>query len=509
MPFSSYKDSVAIYLRKSRMDPDSESIDETLARHADTLMKTAERQELNITEIYKEVVSGDGLFTRPEMVRLLQDIESDKYTAVLCVEIDRLGRSSQKDGGIILETFQEHNVFIITPNKTYDLNNEFDEQSVEMQSFIARQELKSIKRRLRKGAEKTVEQGYHIAEPPYGYRRTYIDKRPTLEICEEEAEVVRMIFDMYVNQGLGGQMIADELNRMGIAPRKNDHFSRSTVQWYLQNPTYIGKIIWNKKHHIKKRSPADKHRSVLNPQDKWIVTDGMHRPIISQEMFDKAQEIRLTRAHPPSFTGELKNPFAGLIYCKNCGTAMQRQFSSVSGSRLLCVNKSCTRSIKAEYVERYVLDVLRRVLEECRTDIKPVSYSDDAQRADLIRAAMRSINKEITGIKKQKASLHDLLEKDVYDIPTFLERSKVLAEKLSAAEKLLDEKQEQLRAVEDMPPISEASPILRRLLTHYDTLDAAEKNRLYKQLIKRMTYGRAKEHRGSEFELEIEWNYRI
>lgn len=132
MFFSSYKDSVAVYLRKSRMDPDTESVDETLERHSDTLLKLAAKLELNIVEIYKEVVSGDGLFTRPEMCRLLQDVEQDKYSAVCCMEIDRLGRSSQKDGGIILETFQEHNVHIITPNKTYDLNNEIDEQSVEV-----------------------------------------------------------------------------------------------------------------------------------------------------------------------------------------------------------------------------------------------------------------------------------------------------------------------------------------------------------------------------------------
>ncbi|MCC8160078.1 MAG: recombinase family protein [Oscillospiraceae bacterium] len=339
MQFYSYKDSVAFYLRKSRMDPDSESVDETLSRHADTLMKLAQKLELNVVEIYKEVVSGDGLFTRPEMVRLLQDIEHDKYSAVVCMEIDRLGRSSQKDGGIILETFQEHNVYIITPNKTYNLNDEIDEQSVEMQSFIARQELKSIKRRLRKGVEKTVEFSCHVGEPPYGYRRAYIDKRPTLEICKDEAKVIRMVFDMYVNQGLGSQIISDTLNSMGYKPRKNDRFSRTTIRFYLQNPTYIGKIVWNRRKHIKKKFPTDKNRSVLNPEDKWIVSDGMHKPIISQELFDEAQRIRLTRSHPPSFTGELKNPFAGLIYCKNCGGAMQRQFSKISGNRLLCPQK--------------------------------------------------------------------------------------------------------------------------------------------------------------------------
>ena len=509
MPFYSYKDSVAMYLRKSRMDADTETVDETLARHEDTLMQTAERQELNITAVYKEVVSGEGLFTRPQMVRLLQDIEDDKYSAVLCVEIDRLGRSSQKDSGIILETLQEHGVFIITPSKTYDLNSEFDEQSVEMQSFIARQELKSIKRRLRRGAEKTLEQGYHITDPPYGYRRTYIDKRPTLEVCEEEAAVVRMIFDMYVNQGLGGQVIADRLNAMGLAPRKNDHFSRSTVQWFLQNPTYIGKIVWNKKHHIRKKTVNDKHRSVTNPSDKWIVADGIHQSIVTQEMFDRAREIRLTRAHPPTYTGVLKNPFAGLVYCKNCGMAMQRQFSAVSGNRLLCAKKGCTRSIKTEYVEQRILDILRRMLDTCSADITPQKQTEDAQRIDAIRTAIKKIEAEKENLSRQKSSLHDLLERGIYDVPTFLERSAVIADKLRAADSALAEQHTALDAVAKKPPISDAEPILRELTEHYDALSPAEQNAMLKKLIRRMTYNRTPDHKRNDFDLSIEWNYAV
>lgn len=507
MQFFNYKDSVAIYLRKSRMDPDDESIDETLARHADTLMKLAAKMELNIVEIYKEVVSGDGLFTRPEMVRLLQDIEQNKYSAVCCMEIDRLGRSSQKDGGIILETFQEHNVFIITPNKTYDLSNEYDEQSVEMQSFIARQELKSIKRRLRKGVEKSCEFGYHVTEPPYGYRRTYIDKHPTLEICEDEANVIRMVFDMYVNQRMGSQVIADRLNAMGYCPRKNDHFSRTTIQFYLQNPTYLGKIVWNKRKHIKKKLPTDKHRSVLNDEDKWIVSDGIHPAIISQELFDEAQTIRKTRSHPPSFTGELQNPFAGLIYCKKCGAAIQRQYSKVSGNRLLCPNTGCMRSIKTEYVEDYILKFLKQILADCNSTVEKQVQNETDKQSELIQISIRDLQRTLNTLNTQKSSLHDFLEKGVYDIPTFLERSNVLVDKIKKAEAALQEKQEQLKDVEYAPPIKEAVPILKKLLLHYDVLSVAEKNEMYKQLIKRITYSHTKYQKGNEFSLEIEWRY--
>lgn len=507
MPFFNYRDSVAIYLRKSRMDPDSESIDKTLSRHKDTLLKLAAKMELNIVEIYKEVVSGDGLFTRPEMCRLLQDVEQDKYSAVCCMEIDRLGRSSQKDGGIILETFQEHDVFIITPNKTYDLNNEIDEQSVEMQSFIARQELKSIKRRLRKGVEKSVEYGCHVAEAPYGYRRTYIDKRPTLEICEDEADVIRMVFDMYVNQHMGSYIIAEKLNSMGYSPRKSDKFSRTTVQFFLQNPVYTGKIVWNRRKHLKKKSVTDKHRSVPNDSEKWIVSDGIHPAIITQELFDEAQKIRLTKAHPPTYTGELRNPFAGLLYCRNCGSAIQRQFSQKGGNRLLCTTTGCTRSIRTEYVEKYLLDFLKQILADYNSTLENYSKSEQDKTTEIIKISIRELKKSLNNLNTQKSSLHDLLEQGVYDVNTFLERSKIITQKIQSIENSLQENEIRLSELEQTPPISEAIPILKRLLLHYDTLSAADKNMLLKQMIHKIYYEHTAEQKRNECSLEIEMKY--
>ncbi len=509
MRFSSYKDSVAIYLRKSRMDPDSESIDETLSRHSDTLMKLASKMDLNITEIYKEVVSGDGLFTRPEMLKLLQDVENDKYSAICCMEIDRLGRSSQKDGGIILEALQEHNVFIITPNKTYDLNNEIDEQSVEMQSFIARQELKSIKRRLRKGVEKSVEYGWHVTEPPYGYHRVYIDKHPTLEICEDEANVVRMVFDMYVNQHMGSYTIAEKLNSMGYTPRKSDYFSRTSIQFFLQNPLYTGKIIWNRRRHLKKKSPTDKNRRVLNEKEKWIVADGIHPAIITQELFDEAQKIRLSKAHPPTYTGDLRNPFAGLLYCRNCGSAIQRQFSKKGGNRLLCTTTACTRSIRTEYLEKYLLDFLKQTLSKYNSTLEANSKSESTQSAEVIKISIREFKKAINNLNTQKARLHDLLEQGTYDVPTFLERSKTISEKIKYAEDSLRENEIKLAELEQAPPMSEAIPILKQLLLHYDTLSAADKNRLLKQMINKIYYEHTKEQNKTECSLEIEMKYTL
>ena len=508
MELFDYKNRVAVYLRKSRMDPDSESIDETLARHEDTLLKFAKRTALNIIKIYKEVVSGDGLFTRPQMLNLLQDIEQNKYTGILCMEIDRLGRSSQKDGGIILEAFQEHNVFIITPNKTYDLNNEIDEQSVEMQTFIARQELKSIKRRLRKGVEKTLENGCHVNEPPYGYRRIYIDKKPTLEICESEAQVIRMIFNMYVNEGKGGQAIANVLNELGYTPRKNDHFNRSTIGWYLKNPIYTGKIIWNKKHHIKKKTSLGKNQVILNPQEQWIISDGIHQPIISRELFDKAQEILKSKNASPVLPSGLQNPFAGLIFCKKCGSAMQRQYTKATDTnRLLCTKKGCTPSIRTEYIERYILDTLKNTLNHCKASAP--SKQEIQDKTDALQKKIRKCEKEINILKHQKSKVHDLLERDIYDVTTFLERNNHLLERIQATEALLSEYNIKLSSMLSYPSIREAEATIKYLLNNYDKIPPAEKNTLYKKLIKRIWYSRTAQQGNNEFILEFEWNYRF
>lgn len=144
----------AMYLRKSRQDEGG--LEETLRKHKEILFDFAVKNNIVISEadIYKETLSGESLFSRPEMLRLLQNIDNGMYDSVLCVEIDRLGRGGMSDQGIIFETFKSNNTKIITPRKIYDLNDEFDEDNIEFESFMARRELKIIKRRLRQGTKK-------------------------------------------------------------------------------------------------------------------------------------------------------------------------------------------------------------------------------------------------------------------------------------------------------------------------------------------------------------------
>lgn len=111
-----------MYLRKSRKDFEAESAGqgETLARHKAALLETAQRLHLAVSEIYQEIVSGDSIAARPEMQRLLADVETGKWDGVLVMEVERLARGDTMDQGQVQRTFVYTGTKIITPTRTYD-----------------------------------------------------------------------------------------------------------------------------------------------------------------------------------------------------------------------------------------------------------------------------------------------------------------------------------------------------------------------------------------------------
>lgn len=489
----------AMYLRKSRADEQSDTIEETLQRHKSTLSTFAKNNKLNITETYEEVVSGESLYARPQMLRLLQDIENEKYDAVLCMDIDRLGRGGMKDQGIILDAFKYSNTKIITPEKTYDLNDDSDEELTEFKTFISRRELKIINKRLRRGLNQTINSGAYVANPPYGYRKITVDRKPTLEIVEEEAKFVRMVFDLYVNQGMGCKVIGDTITSLGAKPRRGDVFSRNSVRKILRNNVYIGKIVWNQKSIVKKGSlDNQKTITIYNPRDKWTIVDGIHKPIIDIDLYNKAQEIMAKRSHPPSNDGTVTNPLAGLIYCKNCGRKMQRAYANTNAPYLMCLQKGCCAGAKFEYVEIAVLNILEEKLQEIKISLK----NEDHTYTEMVRRAIETKNREIEELKKQKNVLYDLLEKGVYDIPIFMERSQIIEKRIKDATRSKEENEKLLYSHSRENKERLLGKIENALDAYYKT-DAQTKNKLLKEIIERIDYSKLKKTAQDDFSLVV------
>ena len=485
----------AVYLRKSRMEEGMET-SEVLRRHREGLDECAQRHGLDILEYYPEVASGESLYARPQMLRLLEDVEAGRYDAVLCMDLDRLSRGRMKDQGIILDAFRDSGTLIVTPDKVYNLSDEIDDELAEFKTFMSRREYKIINKRLRRGLQRSIQDGCYVANAPYGYKKVTIDRKPTLEIYEPEAKFVRIMYSMYVN-GYGCQAIASQINAMGARPHRSSAFSRNSVAQILRNPTYTGKIVWDQKTHIKKNTKGNpKHITIYNPREKWTITDGLHPPIIEKEVYDKVQNIMAGRYHPAMNDGTIKSPLAGLVKCANCGGNMQRLVIK-DQAYLLCTRKGCCASAKFELVEARVLDHLEDTLERIQLE-QPVHQQD----LSPLQNALDAITKETNAAIKQKARLHELLEMGEYDLPTYRERMAAVKAKLEDLERRQEEARHRLEQARDYDPAVQAANI-RAVLDAYHTSGAAHKNALLHTVIDYVIYRKEKKTKPADFHLDL------
>lgn len=485
----------AEYLRKSRADDPGEPIEVTLARHREALGECMVKLGIAVApeDVFEEVVSGDSLYARPQMLRLLEGVERGLYSGVLCMDIQRLGRGSMSDQGAILDAFKLSGTKIITPGKVYDLSDETDETYTEFETFLGRQEYKMIKRRLRRGIKATIQSGGYIANAPFGYDKVHIGKTPSIKPNEAEAPFVRMMFDLYLS-GLGCQRIADKVNSMGAKPRRGEAFTRTTIRAILQNPVYVGKIVWDRKTHIRHaKQNGGKHLTIYNPRESWTIVDGIHQSIVSQEAFDQVQDIFSRRHRSPSFTGVIENPLAGLIVCGNCGHHMQRQADKRGGPMLLCQKRGCIVSSKLNLVEAQLISCLREEM-----DLLVHTAGNESPQQDHTRQAFQAIEKQIATAKAQDDRLHDLLEQGVYDTDTFLQRHAALTQRIASLEAAKADLHPQAQL--NVPKMAER---IQGVLDVYQTLAPAERNELLKSVLEKVIYKKEPGAKPAEFHLTL------
>lgn len=491
----------AAYLRKSRAE-DGEDISEVLARHKRKLQELAQQQGIGIVDYYEEVVSGESVSSRPQMLALLDAVADEQYHAVLCMDIDRLGRGDMQDQGLILSTFRRAETRIITPDKTYDLTDEADETMTEFKAFFARQEYKMIRKRMRRGTIACLEEGGYVANAPYGYEQCRINKKPSLKIVPEEAEFVRLAFRRYIS-GVGAANIANELNALGSVPRRNTQWNKNSVRYLLRNPVYAGKTVFNRYRHIKKGyHGADRNIVRANPQDKWLIADGLHEAIISQEEFDRAQTVRQRRYVPSRQDGTVHNQFAGVFRCSVCGKNIQTLTAAKGGPYMACLTPGCCAMAKEVYVEELLLETLDRHLSELRLHPEKdlsTTIADAKQAIEVLQA-------ELERNESRKTRMYDLLEDGIYDRPTFLSRmerneteAKDIRTRLLAAEEKLSAAQKA-----DTKHLADA---IENALTLWPESDASTRNHLLKEILLVSEYSKEKKSKPKDFTLSLNYNF--
>jgi hypothetical protein len=493
------------YLRKSRSDDPTLTVEEVLEKHERQLNEWAERnlgKQIPEKNKFREVGSGETIDSRPEIQKLLKMIESPKIKGVLIKEVSRLGRPSLKEIGILSELFQYSNTLIITPERVFDLRNKYDKDAFEREMMRGNEYLEYFKEIQQNGRFASVAAGNFIGSiPPFGYDKIWVEegkkKCPTLQIKESEATIVRMIFDMYVNQNIGVNNIANKLDAMNIKPPRSEYWASDSIRDMLENEHYIGKVRWNwrktiaivENGEVKKKRPKTKI-------GEYLVYDGRHEAIVTEEVFYAAREKmgKNPRTKPST---KLVNPLAGLLFCQ-CGRAMtMRTYKSRDavpryhcGAQVHCNTGSCMCS---DLIDR-ICDVLKRCIEDF--EVRLASNAGDS--AKLHAKLIKNLEKQMKDIKERELSQW---EQQSHPDPSQRMPAEIFKQ---LNERLLKEKEEVQQALcnayESMPePVDFEEKIVKfrdalEALKNPD-VDAEVKNNLLKACIERIDYKREKQQR--------------
>lgn len=509
-----------IYLRKSRSDREAEQHGEgeTLARHEKVLSDLAHRNQMQVSKVFREVVSGETIAARPQMQALLTDVEQGLCAGVLVMEIERLARGDTKDQGIVAEAFKYGNVKIITPMKVYDPSNEFDEEYFEFGLFMSRREYKTINRRIQRGRIASVKEGKFISSiPPYGYEKVPVenDKGYTLRINPKEAEIVRMIFNWYT-QGflqpdgtclpLSTASICHKLDLLHKKPQRADHWSPSSIRDILKNPVYTGSIRWayRKEMRLLKNGIVETHRIT---SDNYIQCKGLHQGIISRELFDTAQKrMKSYRKSSTKCSNLLKNPLAGILVCAKCNTPMTRLAPNKKTNYALikCPNRDCDNiSAPLDLLEKQLITALEHWFKNCTLN-PDVLQTTISTHTDLhyLKNSIDELKKELAALDKQLDNAFAFFERGIYTEVEFQKRKSCISSQIDAINSDLSTLQSEYEQLLCMTQTSTSDLLTQTdfyILDIYRHMDsAAGKNQLLKSILEKVEYLKSEKNKRGE-----------
>lgn len=493
------------YGRKSRTDDPLLSTEEVLEKHSKIIEEYALKYlggPIPPESKYMEVGSGESLKERPEITRLLKDIEDPAVKAIIVVDVQRLSRGDLEDAGRLIRLLRYTNTYVITPMKIYDLRDEYDRDAFERELKRGNEYLEYFKKIQARGKLLSVKEGNYVGSTaPYGFDRVKKTdaKKPYYTLVErkDQADVVRMIFNWYCNDDIGVTAICRRLEDIGAKTKTGcKTWNPAIIFSILENHHYIGCTRWNWRKTVK--IIEDQEIKKLRPKakvDEYLVFEGKHDEIISEELFYKAREIRGKR-HRTRRDLTLKNPFSGLMFCKKCGSRIGYNTYTRNGveyapPKLVCNNQVHCKTGSVNYQE--VFQYVRKVLKDCISDFEVRIENDHDDSSKLHRDLVERLTKQLNDLEKKEIEQWDAQ----YDPDPTKRLPQHIFAKLN--EKVLKEKEEVKKALEkakDSTPkhINYRDELIKtkdalRILE--DTgLDAKTKNQYLKTVIEKMVYER-------------------
>ena len=300
----------------------------SLEAQKERLMKFAEFQEMEVVREYCDAgKSGKSITGRPEFQRMLQDVseERDGVAFILVFKLSRFGRNAA-DVLNSLQFIQDYGVNLICVEDGIDSSKDSGKLTITVLSAVAEIERENILVQTMEGRKQKAREGkWNGGQAPFGYDLD--SKNSTLVVNEEEAEIVRIIYDKFVHTDMGADAICNYLNQRGYTKKKVrghelNYFARGLIMKILDNPVYTGKIAYGKNVTEKVKGTRDEYRCVKT--DDYLLADGLHEAIVDEETWEAAREKRKRTGVKWNKTHSLEHEhiLSGLLKCPVCGAGM-------------------------------------------------------------------------------------------------------------------------------------------------------------------------------------------
>lgn len=423
------KAKVYIYTRVSTaMQIDGYSLDAQRTR----MKAFCEYNDYEIAGEYEDAgKSGKSIEGRVAFNRMMEDIKTgkDEVSYVLVFKLSRFGRNAA-DVLATLQIMQDFGANLICVEDGIDSSKEAGKLMISVLSAVAEIERENIRVQTMEGRMQKAREGkWNGGFAPYGYK--LVDSR--LQVNEEEAEAIRIIFDQYVNTDIGANGVAKYLENHGIRkiPRqngKNPLFDASLIRKIIKNPVYCGKIAYGRRKIEKVHGTRNDYHLVK--QEDYLLVDGLHEPLVSEEVWEQAQQKMERYTKKYENVNRQKNEkihmLSGIIKCPVCGIGMYGNKSikhKKDGSRYHdflyygCKHRHMIRGHKCDYRKQVNEELIdSAVAEVIKKLVSNRKFAELMREKINMQVDTSELEREIESFEKQLRQYYNTKDSILADI---------------------------------------------------------------------------------------------
>lgn len=383
----------------------------------------AEKNNLNLIKIYAdEGITGTSTKKRIEFNQMMSDSEKKIFDTVLVKDVSRLARNTVDLLQSIrkLKSLSIEVVFITADMTAYDGNSEL---LLTMLGAVAQEESVNMSKRVKFGKQRNAVKG-KVPNLCYGYIKTKGDYF-NLQINDNEAEIVKEIFDLYVNQGYGTHKIAKSLNNRGLTSLRGVQWTVTSVSRILKNKIYAGYII-NQKVEV---ADIFTQKRRMREKTEWIEVENQNLKIIPLELWEQAQQINEHNNQIPTIKQLRKKRsnthlFSTLITCPVCGYSFRRFKREYKNNSRIWWGCSGRNHYGIDYCHNSTtIDENELITELDRYFSELVSHKEDMIKDIIHRLENDDNNKsnvalesELATLNKKRQKQKQMFEADIIDI---------------------------------------------------------------------------------------------